>query len=426
MTLKVLHSADLHFSISIDKLPEVVRTTDALLVQARAEQPDVIVLAGDTVDEYDGRIRLDSDCARAAISFVQEAANIAPVVIIRGTKSHDRESPYFFQHLRARNPIHVATSIEQVALVRNDMDAHAYFYEWRPLTDPRMVHSDRVVAVFSLVPSLDKSQLLAHMDASIAGGNIVFRELVHDLFAGFGLVNDACQCPTFLVTHGMLTGAVFSSGQTAVGEDLEFGLSDLHAAKASAVLLGHVHKHQVFPGNVAYPGSPGRLNFGEQEDKGFLVWDCEGQAVLDMRFLPLPARRFCFGAVEWDGSAETILAEARRVAADCSGADVRFRYSIPEEERLSIDRFALESLFLGAGANRAKIEMNVIPKQRTRAEGISKLETLPDKVLSWGTVVGEEIPADVLLLAGRIEGLSAEELLAEARALAMGEVSGGK
>jgi len=423
---KVLHSADLHFSISVDKLPEVVRTTDSLLVQARAEQPDVIILAGDTLDEYDGRIRLDSECARAAISFVQQAADIAPVVIIRGTKSHDRESPYFFAHLRGKNPIHVATSIEQVALVRHELGAHGYFYEWRPLADQHLVEGERTVAAFSLVPSLDKSQLLACVDATIAGGNIVFRELVHDLFAGFGLVNDACQCPTFLVTHGMLTGAVFSSGQTAVGEDLEFGLSDLHAARASYVALGHVHKFQEFVGNVFYPGSPGRLNFGEQEEKGFIMAEFEGRVFSGYRFLSTPARRFCFGAVEWDGSVETVLAEARRLAADCSGADVRFRYSIPEEERMSVDRSALESLFLGAGANRAKIEMNVIPKQRTRAEGISKLETLPDKVLSWGTVVGEEIPADVLLLAGRIEGLSSEELLAEARALAMGEVSGGK
>ena len=233
MTLKVLHTADLHFSISTDKLPEVIRTTDALLVQARAEQPDVIILGGDTVDEYDGRIRLDSDCARAAISFVQQAADIAPVVIIRGTKSHDRESPYFFRHLRGKNPIHVATSIEQVALVRHDLDLHAYRYEWRPLADQRLVEGERTVAAFSLVPSLDKSQLLACVDASIAGGNIVFRELVHDLFAGFGLVNDACQCPTFLVTHGMATGAVFSSGQQAVGEDLEFSIGDLQAARAS-------------------------------------------------------------------------------------------------------------------------------------------------------------------------------------------------
>jgi len=422
MKFKVLHSADLHFSISTDMLPEVIRTTDSLLDQARTEQPDVIILAGDTVDEYCGRIRLDSECARAAISFVQQAADIAPVVIVRGTKSHDRESPYFFAHLRGKNPIHVANSIEQVALVRHDMDLHAYYYEWRPLADQRLVDGERMVAAFSLVPSLDKSQLLAQVDASIAGGNIVFRELVHDLFAGFGLVNDACQCPTFLVTHGMLTGAVFSSGQTAVGEDLEFGLSDLQAARASYVALGHVHKFQEFAGNVFYPGSPGRLNFGEQEEKGFIMAEFSGRAFTGFRFLPTPARRFCFGVVEWgdDGSAEKVLAEARRVSVDCSGADVRFRYSIPEEERLSVDRSALESLFLGAGANRAKIEMNVIPKQRTRAEGISKLETLPEKVRSWGTVVGEEIPDDVLLLAGRIEGLSADELLAEARALVLG------
>ena len=68
--MKILHTADFHFSNNVDKLQEVVRVTDHLLSVAYQERPDCIVLAGDTLDEFDGRIRLDSDCARAAISFV--------------------------------------------------------------------------------------------------------------------------------------------------------------------------------------------------------------------------------------------------------------------------------------------------------------------------------------------------------------------
>jgi exonuclease SbcD len=400
---KVLHTADLHFSINTDKLVEVVRTTDFLLERAAIERPDVIILAGDSVDEYDGRIRLDSECARAAISFVERAADIAPVIIIRGTKSHDRESPAIFSHLRAKFPILVACDIKQISLTTDRKFVEDIDHPWV-----------ETVASFTLVPSLDKSYLMAADDSSIRSGNMAFKEAVHDLFAGFGIVNDqftAHDIPTILVTHGMLTGACFSSGQTAIGEDLEFGLNDLHAAKATYTALGHVHKHQVFPGNVVYCGSPGRLNFGEAEDKGFVIAEFSDAECVDVRFEQTPARRFCFGEVPEYTDAQDVYARANTLAAGCRGADVRFRLQLPEECRADVDRDRLEQIFLLAGANKVKLEISIIPKQRSRSEGISRVDSLPEKVLRWGAVVGESIPDSVLALASVIEGITAEELL---------------
>ncbi len=413
--MKILHTADLHFSTNADKLAEVVRTTDFLLEQALVERPDVIVLAGDSLDEYDGRIRLDSECARAAISFVERCADIAPTVIIRGTKSHDRDSPYLFQHLRSRYPIHVAADVQQVALMSDGTTACTGFVR---LADGFPEPAKYCRAIFTLVPSLDKSHLMASDDSSIRSGNLMFKEAVHDLFAGFGIINDQFTVqgiPTVLVTHGMLTGACFSSGQTAVGEDLEFGLTDLHAAKCSATMLGHVHKFQSFTGNVVYSGSPGRLNFGEQEDKGFVVWEFDGARVADMRFVQTPARRFCFGEVPEYAGALDVYSRAEELADDCRGADVRFRLQIPEECRAEIDRDRLEQIFLVSGANKVKLEISIIPRQRARAEGISRVDSLADKVQKWGDTVGETIPGDVLALAGVIEGCSAEELLVQAQ-----------
>lgn len=411
--MRILHTADLHFSNNQEKLQEVVRTTDFLLQQASVDPPDVIVVGGDTVDEYDGRIRLDSDCARAAISFVRRAADIAPVVIVRGTKSHDRESPYLFQHLRGKHDIVVASEVQMVLLTPD-----------RRLV-PMIDAQSEAVAVFGLVPSLDKSHLMASVDAgSVRDGNNLFRNAVHDLFAGFGLVHDqftSAGIPSILVTHGMLTGSSFSSGQTAIGEDLEFGLNDLHAAKASYVALGHVHKHQMFPGNVVYSGSPGRLNFGEKEEKGFAVAEFDGAACVDVRFVKTPARRFRFGDIsEWSG-ADSIMSAVGDIAADCSGADVRFRFTIPDEERNTVDRAAIERTLLDAGAARVKLEVQIIPRQRQRAAGISRADLLTEKVSRWGDTVGEVVPDEVLALAGVIEGLSADELLSMATLDAMGE-----
>jgi len=397
--MKILHTADFHFSNNVDKLQEVVRVTDHLLAVAYQERPDCIVIAGDTVDEYDSRIRLDSDCARAAISFIERAADISPVVVIRGTRSHDREAPYLFGHLRGRFPVHVSSDVEIVALLDTG--------DFAPID---MVSGGNCKAVFTLVPSLDKAALLGRLPAeSIKSGNYQFRELVHDLFAGFGLFNEQFNVPTVLVSHGMVTGAQFSSGQMAIGEDLEFGVNDLQASRCDAIMLGHVHKHQAW-GNVVYSGSPGRLNFGEQEEKGFVVWEFDGKRP-SYRFVNTPARRFVFGETAWEGSGDQFSADLDAAVADCSGADVRFRYTVSDEDRQCVDRAAIEQRFLDAGANRVKIEAQVLPRQRQRAAGISNIDSLPAKVRKWGETVGEDIPADVMAVAGLIEGLEVEELL---------------
>lgn len=411
--MKMLHTGDLHFSNNLEKLAETVRTTNFVLDAAKADRPDVIIVAGDTLDEYDGRIRLDSDCARAAISFVERAADIAPVVIIRGTHSHDRESTYLFSHLRGRWPVHVANGVGMVALMTDGDPASTGFVR----LEGRIPYPENYCkAVFILVPSMDKAALLGALGGeSIQSGNIQFREAVHDLFAGFGLVNRSLSCPSVLVTHGMLTGAVFSTGQMAIGEDLEFGLNDLHAAGCDYVALGHVHKFQQFPGNVVYCGSPGRLNFGEQEDKGFVMVDFEEKTPF-VRFIPAPARRFVFGeCMEWSG-AESIVGEAARIASDCQGAFVRLRYVVPEEERAGVDRDAIRKMLEDAGASAVKIEVQVIPRQRQRAAGISRVDSLREKVIRWGQTTGTDVPDAVLALAGVIECREVEELLSGATA----------
>ena len=412
--LQVLHTADLHFSPKADKLEETIRCSNHMLDVAKEEKPDVIILAGDTIDCYDGTIKLDSPTARAAINFVQRCASIAPVMIIKGTNSHDRKAPYIFQHLQAKYPIYVGMELEQVALV--NLNHPATPPKFIPIAELEGNHYDKDEAIaFTLLPSVDKSHLYAKVEGGIKEGNAQIRELLHDVLAGFGLVNDTISAPCILVGHGMITGAEFSSGQTAIGEDLEFGVGDLHAAKCDYYAMGHVHKYQPFPGHIYYSGSPGRLNFGEQEEKGFLMPELEGRNVKEVKFHPTPARRFVFGEADWrQGGKEAVLSSVAKCLNGCKGADVRFRYSIAEEERTAIRKDDIEKQFYDAGAKRVKIECQILPKERARAEGISKLDGLPAKVLKWGETIGEPIPQSVLDIAEVIEGLDNEELISMA------------
>lgn len=406
--MKLLHTADLHFSNTPDKLEESITTGNAILAYAETDRPEAIVLAGDLVDELDGRIRLDSDTARAAINFVIGCGNIAPTIILRGTKSHDRETPTLFRHLKANHPIHVSDKIEVVGLF-SDLGGPAYFS-----TD----EIDRCLAsaVFTCIPALDKSTLLSQSASlGIHETNAEARVAFNDMFSAIGQVNAGIAVPRIMIGHAMITGAEFSSGQTATGEDLEYGIGDIRLGNFDYVAMGHVHKFQQFPGNIFYCGSPGRMNFGEKEEKGFLVVEFDSQSLKEVKFVPTPARRFAFFDSTWDnGGLEAILENAEQCRRTCAGADVRFRYTIPQEEKHRIDRAALDADFMSAGARRVKIECQVIPVVRQRAAGISRLTTLPEKVQRWGDVTGQDIPPLVLTIAGRIEGLDVEELIAEA------------
>jgi hypothetical protein len=56
-----------------------------------------------------------------------------------------------------------------------------------------------------------------------------------------------------------------------------------------------------------------------------------------------------------------------------------------------------------------------MPAYRQRAAGISRLETLPEKVVKWAETTAMELPQRVLDIAAVIEGMSVEELIADVR-----------
>lgn len=411
MSIKVLHTADTHFGNKAAKLAEAITTSDFLIARAHEEQPDVAIIAGDVVDEHDGPIRIDSEAARAAIRFVTELAAVCPVVIIRGTRSHDRETPYLFSHLRTRHAVHVGSKIEMVALLPDNT-----FAEYN---DDLPCMSDEVKAVFTLIPSPDKCNVIAASGCDTGlTTTMVAKEALNDMLGYIGDVNAAVPdgIPRILVAHGMITGAEYSSGATTTGEDFEYGLSDLALTNTDLKAFGHIHKHQSFPGNVFFAGSPGRLSMGETEIKGFLIHSFDGRVLDNSRFIETPARRFALHETTWnEDGVDGILTQLAACEAECADSDVRFRYTVPEEHRHQINREELAARLLAAGARSVKIEPTIIPKIRQRAAGISQLSELPEKVEKYCDTAQIEVPARVLYLASTIEGRDVEELIADAK-----------
>ncbi len=125
-----------------------------------------------------------------------------------------------------------------------------------------------------------------------------------DLRGAFGGILQTCAATaepadvSFLCMHHTVAGAsVGPNGYTfRRGGDV---LAPPQLPKRfSAVLAGHIHRHQVMEGDhptVYYPGSTERTSFAEREEtKGFLdltlsVDDC-GRTLQRSKFVPLPAR----------------------------------------------------------------------------------------------------------------------------------------
>lgn len=410
---RIIHTADLHMSNNAEKREESVRTSDTLLADIQTNPPGLLVVAGDSVDEWDGLINLDSPASRAMFRFLSTAANYCPVVVVTGTPSHDRMTPEIFRFIRGRYPIHVSSQIEMLALVgRKDGMA---FVPWGEVSD-----TAGLVAVITCIPSPNKAKCIATLGGELRQlTTFDAQDMLHDALSYIGSINETVPAPIprILASHGMVSGAIFSTGSVATGEDLEFTVGGLNSTNTDYKAMGHIHKKQSFPGNIWYPGSPGRLSYGEVEEKGYLDVTFEGRSPTVI-FKKTPARRFAFlerDLVGNDDPATEFAAALEEFSSKVDGADVRVRYMVSQEHVHAVNRSIIISRLTAAGARKIKIEPRIIPVYRQRAAGISLLTNDIDKFKRWAEVNGIILSKRALELADSLKNATVEELYQASR-----------
>jgi exonuclease SbcD len=134
---------------------------------------------------------------------------------------------------------------------------------------------------------------------------------------------------------------------------------------------------------IAYPGSIGRFHYGEEGDKGFLVWEV-GPDGTRCTLESTPARRTL--DIVFEGKPDFDVLRSVVEQQEVGGAFVRVRWVVAEEDRHEVDRAAI--LRLLAGAAEAKLEGRIVPVARSRAQGISRMASLDDKVRAWAAATG--------------------------------------
>lgn len=281
--MRIAQFSDLHYSGRT--LPEVEHCFGFAIRHAIEAKVDAAVISGDSTDHELG---LHSPAVEALAQRVKELADHCPVLMLQGTYSHEPPGTLnVFRLLSGKYPVYVADRIRQVALTGKGEWAESSGWRFETLPDAASV-------VFSCLPSVNKAEVAAAVGATAAAEAV--GRAITDLLCGWGKVNRLARATgiaTVAVSHGTVMGCVTEHGVPMAGLDHEFTTSGLFSAEASAFMLGHIHKHQVWrDGNrlAAYAGSIGRLHYGEEDEKGFLMWTVYPDgARLD--FVPTPARR---------------------------------------------------------------------------------------------------------------------------------------
>ncbi len=373
--MRIAHLSDLHFG-DPKTLAEVERCTAFATDAAVARGAELAVISGDSTDHA---IDVHSPSFVALARLVRRLADHCPVLMLQGTYSHEPPGTLdVFRLLGGRYPVHVADRIHQVAWcgAQGWVASDAWRFDNLP---------PGAQVLLSCVPTVNKATVAAAVGAT-AAAEAVGQQLAA-LLAGFGEIHRqalATGVPTVGVSHGTVSGCVTEHGVPMAGLDHEFTTGSLFAAQASAFMLGHIHKHQAWTQDgrvIAYPGSIGRLHYGEEDAKGCLLWDVSPHGA-SFRFVETPARRM----LHLTFSGRPDMDAIRAAAADVVGAFVRVRWQIAEEERASVDRDEIERLL--AGAAELRLEGRVVPLLRARSAGISAVPTLADKLRRWAELAG--------------------------------------
>ena len=376
--IRIAHFSDLHYGTK--NRAEADRCFGAAIDRAISLGVEAAVLSGDATDHA---LDLHAPAAERLFAQVRRLADHCPVLMLQGTFSHEPPGTLaIFKLLGGRYPVHVAERIEQVAITAQGqwLVSTGWCFAELP-ADAR--------ALFSCVPTVNKAVVAATVGAADAAQAV--GEHLAILLRGFVPINRAARLqglPTIGISHGTVFGCLSEHGVPMAGFDHEFTTGALFAAEAQAFMLGHIHRHQSWEQEgragrqcIAYPGSIGRFHYGEEGEKGFLVWEVDADQA---RFAlePTPARRTI--DIAFDGKPDLDILRTTVSQQDVAGAFVRVRWTVADEDRHEVDRGAIERLL--AGAAETKLEGRIVPVVRTRAAGISQLAHLADKVRLWAQV----------------------------------------
>ena len=368
--ISIYQFSDCHYSPQ--NIEESDRCVGEVVSVAIQSKPDAFVLSGDSTDH---RLEVHSTALRALATRIKQCAEIAPILLLQGTYSHEPPGTIEMFGLLS-NSIAIANRICQIALTTES----TWIYSEGAMFHRNELDLGFVKAVFTCIPTLNKASLASSFGASEAAEEMGIQ--IQRYLKGAGVINayfNSRGIPTIGVSHGTVNGCITEHGVPMMGNDHEFTREALFDAECSAFMLGHIHKHQCWNKEerlIAYPGSIGRFHYGEIGDKGFLKWKIFPNGA-EIDFHVTPSRNMML--FDYDGMPN--MSELKLASTKCHGAYVRVRCQIDQEHTQLINREQILEIF--KDAKEVKTEIRILAIQRSRCDGINTENSTSAKLERW-------------------------------------------
>ena len=249
--MKILHIADVHWR-GLSRHEEYILSFKDLFSQAKKLKPDIIYVGGDIVHSKTQGI--SPELVENLAWWFNEMASIAPTHIILG--NHD-------------------------GLIHN---------------------KDRQDAISPIIKAIDNKNIFLYKDSGVYPTGIPGFDWC--VFSCFDEENWSKVKPSDNISIALFHGAVTGS-LTDIDWQLDGEVPVSFFDAFDFGMLGDIHKTQFLntKKTVAYCGSTIQQNYGEDPEKGFLMWDIRSREDFDVTFHPVK-NDYKFITVDWRGDIE--------------------------------------------------------------------------------------------------------------------------
>jgi len=233
--MKLIHISDTHIKLLRDH-NHYLKIFDKIYQTIKEEKPDAIIHCGDL---FHNKTNLTPEAIQVAGDFLNNLANLAPTYLIAG--NHD---------LNLKNGSRLDSITPVVDFLKN--------------------------------PNLHYIKKAQEVDI---GNNIVLNALVINDCQNWQKISDTSKVNIALY-HGSVSGV-----ETDAGYVMEHGDHDISIFEGfDYVLAGDIHKTNQSldkEGRARYCGSTIQQNFGETNDKGFLIWDIKDKEDFSVKHISI-------------------------------------------------------------------------------------------------------------------------------------------
>ncbi|HUV08432.1 MAG TPA: metallophosphoesterase [Spirochaetia bacterium] len=401
--LTILHLADIHFAP--DKKAEALASLETAYETGKRENVDLWAIAGDLFER--AIYNTENSGLPELQRMLQRMMDLAPIVAVRGTKTHDADGCYeVLQETSAKHRFTLLDPRYAYFLIDGKLSCH----------NPTVALPEDADLLILGCPEPSKEWFMAEKRMGGEEASEAIKDGMRDMLLGFAAIRKQYpQIPSLFIGHLTIAGANLANDQILPGGGIQIGRDDLALVGADYYALGHIHLAQQIGDLPAYyAGSAYPVDWGETDQKRFNLIRFDEYTevgfppVIEPHDFPHPPRKKIKAPY-------TNESTALYGSEDCIGFQVWLQIQVQQGCKIDTEAY-LQGMMADGALPGSRVTVEIVPAETVRAGEIQAAKSLREKVQIYAHNSGQQIPgkaldkADTLEMEARREGGGADGL----------------